>query len=234
MLAMNALRFGAAGPSPWVRSAFALLTTIAGSPQSAARWKTRPLEGIVVDLPTPDFETDKAMTILRFPLEVNMTEMLERDLTDAGIICIRRCKDTPVVSVANLPSLHKAKGAFTTEIAKANEQLGAMLNYVFCVGRFAHYLKVIAREWIGSFNSAQECQQRLSRWLNSYCTTGDDASYEVRARFPLQAASITVQDVVGRPGSYECTVHLKPHLQLDQAISEFQLVTFVQGVEHQL
>lgn len=190
--------------------------------------------GVVVDLPTPDFETDAPMTLRKFPLEVNLTETLERDLSDAGFITIRRCKDTPYVAVSNLPSAHRAKGAYLTEIARINEQLGAMLNYVLCVARFAHYIKIMAREWIGSYKSAQECEQRLSAWLERYCSTGDDMSYEMRARYPLQSSLVKVQAVVGQPGSFECTVHLKPHLQLDQAISEFQLVTIVQGVERQL
>ncbi len=190
--------------------------------------------GVIVDLATPDFETDAPMTMVKFPLEVSLTEVLERDLSDAGIICIRRCKDTPYVAVNNLPSAHRAKGAFTSEIARINEQLGAMMNYILCVGRFAHYIKVMAREWIGSYKSAEECERRLSKWLSSYCSTGDDMSYDLRARYPLQAARVKVQPVVGLPGSFECVVHLKPHLLLDQAISEFQLVTVVQGVERQL
>jgi len=190
--------------------------------------------GVVVDLPTPDFETDPPDTVLKFPLEINLTETLERDLTEAGVISIRRCKETPYVAVFNLPSAHRAQGQYTTEIARANEQLGSMLNYIFCVGRFAHYIKVISREFIGSYSSASDCQDRLTRWLSRYCTSGDDVSYEMRARFPLQSARVKVQDVVGQPGAFECTVLLKPHLQLDQAISEFQLVTIVQGVERKL
>ena len=190
--------------------------------------------GVIIDLATPDFETDAPMTMLKFPLEVNLTEALERDLTEAGVICIRRCKDTPYVAVSNLPSAHRPKGAYVSEIARINEQLGAMLNYVLCVGRFAHYIKVMARDWIGSYKSAEECERRLSKWLSGYCSTGDDMSYDLRARYPLQAARVRVQPVVGLPGSFECTIHLKPHLQLDQAISEFQLVTMVQGIERQL
>lgn len=190
--------------------------------------------GVVIDLPTPDFETDAPGTICKFPLEVNVTELLERDLADAGFICIRRCKDTPYVAVSNLPSAHRPKGAYLSEIARANEQLGAMTNYVLCVARFAHYIKVMAREWIGSYISAEDCERRLGVWLDGYCSTGDDMSYEQRARYPLQSARVRVQPVTGQPGSFECVAHLKPHLQLDQAISEFQLVTVVQGVERQL
>ncbi len=190
--------------------------------------------GLVVDLPAPDFETDAPGVIQRFPLELNPTEALERDLAEAGMIALRRCKDTPFAYVGVLPTAHRPSGAFPNEIARVNEQLGAMLNYVFCVSRFAHYIKVIAREWIGSFQNADDLERRLSAWLSNYCSVGEDLSFEMRARYPLEAAQVRVRPMPGQPGNFECVAQLKPHLQLDQAISEFQLVTLVQGLERQL
>jgi type VI secretion system protein ImpD len=155
-------------------------------------------------------------------------------LTDAGLVPIRRCRDTPYLVVNNLASAGRSDVSYTKDIATTNAQLSTMLNYVLCVSRFAHYVKVIARDWIGSFISPQECQTRLMTWLNGYCSIGDDLSFELRARYPLERASVQVSEIVGRPGSYECALLLKPHLQLDQAISEFQLVTVIQGVQRQL
>jgi type VI secretion system protein ImpD len=190
--------------------------------------------GVITDLASPDFETDAPGLMPKFPLEVNVTEHLERDLTEAGLICIRRCKDTPYSVINNLPSVNRPKGAFTSEAAKLNEQLSSMLNYMLCVSRFAHYVKVMARDWIGSYISPEDCQRRLNSWLLGYCTTGDDLAYETRARYPLEAARVRVRGIPAQPGSYECQIHLKPHLQLDQAISEFQLITVVQGIQRQL
>ncbi len=190
--------------------------------------------GVVTGLALDDFETDAPQVIQKFPLEVNLTEQVERDLTEAGFVCIRRCKDTEFTVVNNLPSANKPKGQYNKDIARTNEQMSAMLNYVLCVSRFAHYVKVMARDWIGSYISADECQKRLRLWLNDYCSIGDDMSYELRARYPLQSATVQVRTVPEKPGTFECTLYLKPHLQLDQAISEFQLVTVVQGVERQL
>ena len=134
-------------------------------------------------------------------------------------------KDTPYLAIHNLPSLHRPAVSYDTEIARTNQQLGTMLNYILCVSRFAHYLKVIGREWIGSMKSAGECEMRLQRWIQRYVSSGANLSFEQKARFPLQEGRISVSDVPGSPGSYACEVALKPHFQLDQAISEFHLVT---------
>ncbi len=189
---------------------------------------TDSLGGGVVILPVEDFETDSPGTALKFSLEVNVSESLEREMADAGLICLRRCKDTPYAAAYNLPSLHRPRGSHLSDVVRANEQLGAMLNYILCVGRFAHYIKVIALNWIGSYKSAQDCETKLQKWLHGFCG-GDHLSYEMKARYPLSEGRIAVRDVPGKPGSYECTAVLKPHFQLDQAISEFQLVTTVGG-----
>jgi type VI secretion system protein ImpD len=184
--------------------------------------------GVVATLPVLAFATDAPGKVVRFPIEVHVSETLDREMAEAGFICIRRVGHTPFVAVHNLPSLHKPAAAHATEAARTNEQLGAMLNYILCVSRFAHYLKIIGREWIGSFHSADECERRLQRWLNGFTSGGDDLSFETKARYPLQEGRIAVRDVPGRPGAYECQVALKPHFQLDQAISEFHLVTIIQ------
>ena len=181
--------------------------------------------GLVATLPVLDFETDAPGRFVKPPLEVQLSEALDRELAEAGVICVRRAKDTPYLAIHNLPSLHRPTVVYDTEVARTNQQLGTMLNYILCVSRFAHYLKVIAREWIGSAKSAEECETRLQRWIGRYVSSGTDLSFEQKARFPLQEGRINVRDVPGRPGSYECSVALKPHFQLDQSISEFHLVT---------
>ena len=190
--------------------------------------------GVISGLPVADFGTDSTGTALKSPLEVNISGSLESELTKAGVICLRRCKDTPYAALYSLPTLHRPKMNLNAEIARINSQLGAVLNYVLCVSRFAHYLKVVGREWIGSLKSAQACETKLQSWLYDYCSAGDKLSFEMKARHPLQDGRISVRETPGSPGSYECTCWLKPHLQLDQAIAEFQLTTTLQGVEHAL
>jgi type VI secretion system protein ImpD len=180
--------------------------------------------GVVANLPVPAFATDAPYTALKFPLEINVSAAIERDMAEAGIICLKRCKETAYLVFYNLPTLHRPKLNYSSEIARVNAQLGAMLNYILCVSRFAHYLKVIGREWIGSMKTAEDCQLKLQTWLHGFCSAGD----------PLQDGRIQVREAPGKAGAYECTVHLKPHFQLDQAVSEFQLTTTLQGVEHAL
>jgi len=181
--------------------------------------------GVVATLPVVDFETDAPGKMVKPPLAVQMTEGLDRELADMGFIGVRRVKDTPFLSINNMPSLHKPATVHDRESAQVNQKLGTMLNYILCVSRFAHYLKVIGREWIGSMKSAEECEARLQRWIGRYTASGDHLSFEQKARYPLQEGRITVEPVPDRPGSYSCQVALKPHFQLDQAISEFHLVT---------
>ncbi len=190
--------------------------------------------GVVVDLPRVDFGVDAPDTVWQYPLQVNFTEAMERELADAGLISIRKCPYTPHVAFNVLPSLNRPKGAYQLDTANQNERMSSMLNYVLCVSRFAHYVKVIARDWVGSYMSPEECQTRLNRWLSTYCTSGEGLSFELRARYPLASADVQVRAAPGQPGAYECVMLLKPHLQLDQANAEFQLVTTVHGVEKAL
>ncbi len=184
--------------------------------------------GVVATLPPVDFATDAPGKVLKPPVEVHVSETIDRELAEAGFIAIRRVKDTPFLAIHNMPSLHRPARVFGSEVARVNERLGTMLNYILCVARFAHYIKVIGREWIGSFQSATECELRLQRWLNDYTSGGDDMDYDAKARFPLREGRITVADIAGKPGAYECRVALKPHFQLDQVVSEFHLVTTIQ------
>ena len=185
--------------------------------------------GLVTDLPEVSFPTDRPGVAGKGPIELNLSEVIDREMTDAGLITLRRVRDTPWLALYNLPSLHRPSGAYASEGARANEKLGAMLNYILCVSRFAHYIKVIGRDLVGSFGSPDEIEARLQRWLNGFTSAGDRLSADMQARYPLQEARIRVRAVPERPGSLECTVALKPHFQIDQAVSEFQLVTIVQG-----
>ena len=106
-----------------------------------------------------------------------------------------------------------------------NAKMSAMLNYIMCVCRFAHYVKVIARDWVGKYADARECQRLLQTWLSAYVTGNDDASPEMRVRYPLRQANVVVTEVVGKPGTYACEIAIQPHYQLDQIASEFRLAT---------
>jgi len=98
---------------------------------------------------------------------------------------------------------------------------------VLCISRFAHYIKVIGRDAVGSFMTAKECESLLQSWLQGYAMTpsGTRRSIDMLAKYPLSEARVQVREVPSKPGSYACTVHLKPHYQLDDVVSTFRLTT---------
>jgi type VI secretion system protein ImpD/type VI secretion system protein ImpC len=113
----------------------------------------------------------------------------------------------------------------TAPAANANARLSAQLNSILCVSRFAHYIKVIGREMVGSFKTAEEIEIRLQSWLTGYVNANPNAGPESRARFPLVAGRVAVRELPGRPGVFGCTMHLQPHFQLDDVAATFRLVT---------
>lgn len=183
--------------------------------------------GLITGLPEMSFATDRPGVAIQPPIELNLSDAIDREMNDAGIIAIRRVRDTPWLAIYALPSLHRSAAVYHADAARANDRLSGMLSYMLCVARFAHYIKIIARDLVGSTGSPSEIEARLQRWLNSYTSTGDRLTAEMQARYPLQEARIRAADVPGRPGAVECSVWLKPHFQIDQAVSEFHLVTVV-------
>ena len=180
--------------------------------------------GLVTDLPTTWFDTEAPRSALKYSVDVALTDRVEKDLDDLGFISLRNCKDTPYSVFYGSQSVH-TESPTGNEVARANERLSTMLRYTLCVSRFAHYLKVMVRDRIGSFTTAEEIENDLHRWLMNYTIGNDDADLETKARYPLREAQCQVRDMPGRPGSYRCIIHLKPHFQLDDVVSSFRLVT---------
>jgi type VI secretion system protein ImpD/type VI secretion system protein ImpC len=111
--------------------------------------------------------------------------------------------------------------------------VSAQLNTILCVSRFAHCVKMMGRDMVGSFLDPEEVQLRLQTWLNGFISGGGLRSPEVTARYPLQEARVEVRERRGAPGVYNCTVHLMPHHQLDDIGASFRLVTeFTQRHAH--
>ncbi|MFO0949002.1 MAG: hypothetical protein U1D30_24345 [Planctomycetota bacterium] len=109
--------------------------------------------------------------------------------------------------------------------ATVNARISAMLQYMLCVSRFAHYLKVIGRDKVGSFGEASEVEDFLHRWIQQYVTMDENASLEIKAEYPLREARIEVRERPGKPGNYMCVAHLRPHFQLDELVASVRLVT---------
>lgn len=184
----------------------------------------QPGGGRVEGLPVPAFATDAEDAAAKFAVEVALSAAVEKDLDDLGFVPLSRCKDTPYLAFYGNQSAQAVKN-YDTPAAAANARLSAMLRYMFCVSRFAHYVKVQVRDRLGTYNTAEHVERMLEDWLREYTLGNDDAAVELKARRPLREAAVQVRDVPGKPGSYACVIHLKPHFQLDQVFSSFKLVT---------
>ncbi|NOX52925.1 MAG: type VI secretion system contractile sheath large subunit [Planctomycetes bacterium] len=170
--------------------------------------------GLVTGLAVHSFETDRRGIATKSSTDVIITDMLEKSLGDYGFIPLCPCKDAPYSAFYGNSSVQKPK-TFDRLAASVNARISAMLQYTLCVSRFAHYLKVIARDRIGSFGEAQEIERHLQEWLAKYVTVDDDASPQVKCRFPLREAKVTVREIPGQAGKYECIMHLRPHYELE-------------------
>lgn len=180
--------------------------------------------GLVTSLPIDSFNTDVEGLVPKGSTEVMITDVLEKELEDLGFIALCHAHGTHLAAFYGSQSIQKA-ASYDKPVATVNAKLSSMLQYMLCVSRFAHYLKVIGRDKIGSFTNAADCQNHLNNWLIDYSTNKEDLSTEEQAVYPLSAAQVTVQDIPGKPGAYKCVVHLKPRFQLDQMTSSVRLVT---------
>lgn len=180
--------------------------------------------GIVEHLSAPSVETDSPGTVERFASELVIPTQIEQDLWELGLISLNVCKDTSRLVFYTSSSLQNVPD-YRASAAAANARISAMLRYILCVSRFAHYVKVRVRDRIGSYETAEACERDLQTWLLSYCLGNDDASPEMKARYPLREASAEVRAVPGRPGAFACVLQLRPHFQLDQIFTTFKLVT---------
>lgn len=180
--------------------------------------------GLVTDLPVISFATDRPGVALKPSMECLISESQDKALSDLGFIVLRKVAFTKYSAFYANSSLQAAT-KYDTVPANTNAKLSSMLQYILCVSRFAHYIKVMGRDLVGSIMTPEECEDILSRWILGYCEGSDSASQEVKARRPLKEASITVREIPGSPGSYGCTVFLRPHFQLDDISGGFRLVT---------
>ena len=180
--------------------------------------------GLLTNLPVDCFETDSDNIAYKPVTDVLITDTKEREISDLGLIPLCQCYDTPFAAFYNNQSVQQPK-AHDSKEANINAKLSGMLQHVLCGSRIAHYIKVIIRDKVGSFLTANECEDYLRDWLFKYTTGRDDLEWEEQARYPLKEAAVQVKEHPAKPGSYLCVIHLKPHYQLDQMVSELELVT---------
>ncbi len=179
--------------------------------------------GLVQGLPTHTFQTDEGELAMKCPTEVAITDRREKEFSDNGFIPLVHCKGTDYAAFFGMQSCNKAK-KYDTDEANANARLSTQLQYLFAVSRFAHYLKSMMRDKVGSFMSRKDCEQFLNRWIKTYITEDDTASAATKAKFPLREARIDVAEIPGKPGCYRAVAVLRPHFQLDELSVSLRLV----------
>ncbi|MEZ2223281.1 type VI secretion system contractile sheath large subunit [Rhizobium sp. RCC_161_2] len=157
------------------------------------------------------------------PVEIRLTSTQEQQFCELGLVPVATTYLSSSVIFNSNQSLH-APPHYSSEQARQNARIAAMLQYVLCASRFSHYLKVIMRDEIGRLSDADTIERKLNDWLTRYTLGNDDADLTLRTRFPLRSAGITVGEIPGKPGIFSCTVRLQPHFQLDDVSTSFHLI----------
>ncbi len=179
--------------------------------------------GLVEDLPAFTFKSADGDIALKCPTEVVITDRREKELSDLGFISLVHCKGTDFAAFFGGQTTQRPK-VYNLDDATANASLSARLPYILNASRFAHYIKVIMRDKIGSFLTADNVSQYLNTWIANYVLLNDDAPQAVKARYPLREARIDVYEIPGKPGSYRSVVYLRPHLQMEELTASIRLV----------
>lgn len=179
--------------------------------------------GLVEGLPAHTFRTDEGDIALKCPTEVAITDRREKELADQGFIPLVHCKGTDYAAFFSVQSAQKA-ALYNTDAANANARLSTQLPYIFAVSRFAHYLKAMMRDKIGSFMSKPQCERFLNDWIMNYTIADDNAPAVVKAKNPLREARVDVEEIPGKPGAYRAVAFLRPHYQLDELSVSLRLV----------
>jgi type VI secretion system protein ImpC len=179
--------------------------------------------GLVQGLPTHTFKTDEGEVALKCPTEIAITDRREKELADLGFVPLVHCKETDFAAFFSTQTANKPK-VYDKDSATANARLSSQLQYILAVSRFAHYLKSIMRDKIGSFMTRKNAQDYMNRWISNYVLLDDDASQDQKAKFPLREARVDVSEIPGKPGAYRAVAFLKPHFQLDELTVSLRLV----------
>ncbi len=212
----------------WANAAYAMAVNINRSFKEYG-WcsRIRGIEsgGAVEGLPVHSFPTDDGGVAMQCPTEIAISDRREAELAANGFMPLVHKKNTDFAAFIGAQSLHKP-AEYDDPDATANANLAARLPYLFATCRFAHYLKCIVRDKIGSFKGRDEMERWLSNWINNY-VDGDPAnsSESTKAQKPLAAAEVVLEEVEGNPGYYTSKFFLRPHYQLEGLTVSLRLVS---------
>ena len=169
------------------------------------------------------FLSDDGEVDMACPTEIGITDRREAELSKLGFLplCHYKNEDFAVFfggQTANSPT------QYDDPDATANAEISARIPYIFATSRIAHFLKVIARDKIGSFMEKSDVERWLNKWILNYVNSNPDSGQSLKARYPLAAAKIHVEEVPGKPGSFNAVAWLRPWLQLEELSTSLRLV----------
>ncbi len=216
----------------WSNSAFAMGVNVARAFKLygwCARIRGPESGGMVDGLPCHTFPTDDGGVDMKCPTEIAITDRREAELAKNGFIPLSHWKNTDYAVFMGAQSLQKP-AEYDDPDATANANISARLPYLFATCRFAHYLKTMVRDKIGSFKERADMEQWLNKWINQY-TVDSSAGEETKAKYPLAEAQVKVQEVPGNPGYYTSQFWLRPHYQLEGLTVSLRMVSKLPSVK---
>lgn len=179
--------------------------------------------GKVEGLPNHVFTSDDGDMDAKCPTEIGITDRREFELSNQGFLPLCHYKNTDYAVFFGAQTVQKPKKYDRPE-ATANAAISARLPYIMASSRFAHFLKVMARDKIGSFQEASDVEIMLNRWIKNYVNGNENAGQESKAKYPLREAKVEVREIPGKPGSYNAVAHLRPWLQMEELTTSMRMV----------
>jgi type VI secretion system protein ImpC len=191
--------------------------------------RTRGVEGggKVDDLPVHTFDTDRGGRAMKCPTEIAIPWWRELELSNLGFVPLVHWKDTDYAAFVGTQTCQKPKTYRGPQgaVATANAAISAKLNYILCVSRFSHYIKVMLSNWLGKQMPREELERKLKTWVESYVVDDPTKLPESeRYKYPLKEAQIDVSPIPGQPGWYQAVARLCPHLHLEGVTISMRLV----------
>lgn len=210
----------------WMNAAYALGTKLTQA-FSEHGWCTaiRGAEGggKVEGLATHIFMSDDGDLDMKCPTEIGITDRREAELSKMGFLPLCHYKNTDYAVFFGAQTTQKPK-VYDSTNATENAAISARLPYILASSRFAHYLKVLARDKIGSFMEVSDAEKWLNNWIKQYVNANPDSGPDMKAKFPLADALVKVTAVAGQPGAYNAVAWMRPWLQLEELSTSMRLV----------
>ncbi|MFZ9812815.1 MAG: type VI secretion system contractile sheath large subunit, partial [Burkholderiaceae bacterium] len=179
--------------------------------------------GKVEGMTAHTFKTDEGDIVLKCPTEVTITDRREKELNDLGFIAVVNSKGSNFAAFFGGQTVNKPK-TYDKDAANANANLSSRLPYMLAASRFAHYITVIMRDKVGSFQTKDSIEKYLNNWISGYVCLNAGAPQDIKAKLPLASARIDVSEIAGRPGAYQAVVFVRPHFQMEELKASIRMV----------